>query len=190
MLQKMNARQITRLLVTTVLAVAGSYVVAHYDTILPHQWHTYSEPSGQFSVEFPATPTTEAKRVPASDGSRTIQIVSASPNKSTSYACTYFEMENTGTEQIDDLLTTARDGSLKNIQGTLVTEKKIVVSGYPGIEFEASARGNSHVVSRIVAAGKHVYMLISVAVDTQTEEPKTISRFLNSFKLPNGKSAQ
>jgi len=171
-----------------VCAVALSTVIAHYDRILPHWWHSYTGADGTYSIELPASPSVETLHVPIDGGgTRDVDFVSASPTSQTTYSCVTFKNDNAGNESTDDVLASARDGSLGKVQGTLISEKKITVGGFPAIEFQAHARGNSLLDSRIVATGSHLFMIAAVATQPGDREARTVKRFLESFKILSAK---
>lgn len=180
MKSKITARQFVLILVAVIL----STVVANYDKLLPHRWQTYTAPNGIFSIELPGTLTAETTQAPIEGGgSMTINLISASPTTHTSYSCAYFDREGIENKSLDEVLTSARDGSLRKIQGTIIKEKRIEVDGYPALEMQANARGTSLFDSRIIVAGKRLYMIGAVATVQGDREPKTVQRVMDSFKI-------
>ena len=83
----------------------------------------------------------------------------------------------------DQALESARDGSLGKIQGALLNQKRIEVQGYPALEMQARARGNSLVDSRMIVAGNRLYMIMAVATVEQDREPKTVRRVFESLRI-------
>ena len=81
------------------------------------------------------------------------------------------------------MLRAARDGSLRKIQGTILDEKQIKVDGYPALETQASVRGDELFDSRIIVAGKRVYMITAVATSKEDREAKTVQRVMDSFRI-------
>jgi hypothetical protein len=55
---------------------------------------------------------------------------------------TCVEHPNVGQKPPDQALDAAPDGGLGKIQGTPLTQNKITVQGYPGLDVQARARGN------------------------------------------------
>jgi len=96
---------------------------------------------------------------------------------------TWIDNPNVGQKSPDQELGSALDGGLRKIQGTALTEKKITVQGFPGLDVQARARGNSLVDLRLVVAGNRLFMIMAVATVEGDREPKTIQRILDSFKL-------
>ena len=167
-----------------VLAVLISMAVANYDKILPHRWETYTASDGSFSIELPGKPTLQNVQAPVEGGGVTpLTLVSVNPTSNTVYMCSYAEDENIEKKSPDEALESGRDGSLRKIQGTVISQRSMTVQGYPALEMQARARGESLVDSRMIVAGKRLYMIMAVASVQQDREPKTIQRMFESFKI-------
>jgi len=167
-----------------ILAVLGSMAVANYDKLLPHKWQTYTATDGSFSVELPGSPTVETTQAPVEGGGTTaMNLVSVKPTNTTVYGCSYVEDENLARKSADEALDSARDGSLRKTQGTVISQKRGIVQGYPALDMQARARGNSLLDSRMIVVGKRLYMILAVATTEQDREAKTIQRVLDSFKI-------
>jgi hypothetical protein len=168
----------------TIFGVLVSVAAASYDKLVPYRWETYKAPNGAFSIDLPGTPNVEAKRAPAEDGSMvTINLVSVQPTNHVAYTCAYTDREGTSDKSPKEILELARDGSLMKIQGSLISQKQITSQGYPGLEWQARARGNSMVDARDFAVGNRLYMIMAVATDEHDREPKTIQRIFDSFRI-------
>jgi hypothetical protein len=167
-----------------VFAVLVSMAVANYDKLLPRRWETYTAPDGSFSVELPGKPAVETTQAPVEGGGTTaLTLVSVKPTSATAYMCSYAEDENIGTKPPDEALESARDGSLSKTEGTLISQKRMTVQGHPALDMQARARGNSLVDSRMIVAGKRLYMIMAVSSGQQDREEKTIQRMFESFKI-------
>ena len=177
---KVNAGTIAVIVSGVVVAAA----VANYDKLLPHRWETYTSPNGAFSIDLPGKPDVETKQTPAEDGSViTINVVSLQPTSHLAYSCAYTDRQGTSDKSPKQILESARDGSLAKVQGTLLSQKQVTAQGYPGLEWQARARGNSLVDARAFAAGNRLYMITAVATVEQDREPKTIQRVFDSFRI-------
>ena len=167
-----------------VCAVLVAMAVANYNKLLPHRWQTYTAPDGSFSVELPGKPVVETIQAPVEGGGATpMALVSVKPTSSTAYMCSYAEDENIGRKSPEEALDSARDGSLRNTQGTAISQKPTTVQGYPALDMQARARGNSLIDSRMIIADKRVYMIMAVATVPQDREEKTFQRMVESFKI-------
>lgn len=179
MKSKLSPAQITAI----IIAALGSILVAHYDEFLPYHWETYTAPDGTFSVELPGKPQAETTQVPLEGGGTAIaHFIIAKPKDNTAYSCAYTEHENINDKTPDQLLDSARDGSLRKIQGTVQSQKRITAQGHPGLEMQASARNNSLLDARLLVVGDRLYMIMAVAT-ARTRDAKSVQRMFDSFKL-------
>ena len=112
-----------------------------------------------------------------------LTLVSVNPTSNTVYMYSYAEDQNIEKKSPDEALESGRDGSLRKIQGTVISQRSMTVQGYPALEMQARARGESLVDSRMIVAGKRLYMIMAVASVQQDREPKTIQRMFESFKI-------
>ncbi|MGA9042101.1 MAG: hypothetical protein WB421_16335 [Terriglobales bacterium] len=171
-------------IVLIVFAVIIAYCVTNYEQFLPHHWQTYTSPDGSFSIQLPDKPSVEPTQVPLEGGgTANVNVITATPTDHTAFSCVYFEDENIGRKSPGQALDSALDGSLRKIQGTVVTQKKITVQGNPGLEVQARGRGNSLVDMRIVVASNRMFLIMAVATAEQDREPKTVQHVFDSFKI-------
>jgi len=177
--------QITfRQVVLIVFGVLVATAVANYDKLLPHRWQTYTAPDGSFSIELPGKPVVEIAQVSVEGGGAALMTsVSASPTSSTVYTCSYAEGENIASKSPEEALESARDGSLRKTQGTVISQKRTTVQGYPALDLQSRARGNSLIDSRLILTDKRFYMIMAVTTAPQDREEKTIQRMVESFKI-------
>ena len=172
---------ITQIGITIVGAIAAVFI-AHFEDFFPYSWQTYVAPDGTFSIELPGKAVVETKQVPVEGGTATLHLINAASTSNRAYTCSYVEFNKTDQRPPDQILESARDGSLRNVQGTLVTQSQITVQGFPGLQFQAHARGNSVMDSRILLVEKRLYMIMGVAPAGHAE-PKVVQRMFDSFKL-------
>jgi hypothetical protein len=171
-------------IVLVIFSAIIAHFVANYEQFLPHHWQTYTSPDGSFSVQLPDKPSIQSTQVPLEGGGTTaVNVITAAPTDHTTYMFTYVEHENIGQKSPDQTLDSAREGGLRKIQGTVLTQKRITVQGYPGLDVQARARGNSLADLRIVAVGNRLVMIMALATVGHDREPKTVQRVLDSFKI-------
>ncbi len=174
-----------RLILITVFCVFAAKAVANYDKLLPHSWKTYVAPDASFSVDLPGKITVETIHPTDEKGNPiAVQLIIAQPTKSTSYLCTYFERQNESGESPQRIMEDARDGSLKKIQGVMTSQKQLEFEGYPALDVQGHARGDSLVDYRFVLVKNRLYMLTAIATDKRDREPKTIRQLFDSFRIP------
>lgn len=180
MSSQIPARRILGIAVAVVIAIG----IAEYDKILPHTWQTYTAPDGTFSFELPAKPTVEQAEAPIEGRApQPMTMVSAQPTDGTDYMCSYSADAGFTTASPDQVLESARDGSLRKTGGTVIQQRRLTVQGFPALEMQAHARGNSLIDARLILVGKRLYVIMAVATKEDEREPKTVQRVLNSFKI-------
>jgi hypothetical protein len=171
-------------IIIIIVAAVGSVFVAHYEDFLPYSWQTYTAPDGTFSIELPSKPTVETSQKPVEGGGNiTFHLINAATNGGRAYSCSYVDVENANPKPPDQVLESARDGSLGKVQGTLVSQNQLTIQGFPGLQFQARVRGNSLMDSRYLLVGKRLYMMMAVATDGRKSDPKAVQRMFDSFKL-------
>ncbi len=165
-----------------VFGVVVGHFVAHYDRYLPHRWQTYASPDGSFSIQLPGKPSIEPTKISLEgEGTTTANVISVAPTDHSAYVITCFEHPNVGQKSPDEVLDAARDGGLRKIQGTPVIQKRITVQGYPALDVQARARGNSLADLRIVVAGNRLFMMMAVTTVDGDREPKDYSAHVGLF---------
>jgi hypothetical protein len=180
----MKSKVNTQLICATVFAALVAAAVANYDKFLPLKWQTYTAPDNSFTVEFPGKPTVEAAQAPVEGGgTKPVTMISVNPSASTAYMVSYVDDDNVASKSADDVLANARDGSLSKTQGTVLQQNRLTIQGYPAMDLQASARGDSRFDARMVVVGKRLYMLMIVATVEQDRTPKNIQRMFASFKI-------
>jgi hypothetical protein len=173
---------ITRIAITVIGAIAAVFI-AHYEDFLPYSWQTYVAPDGTFSIELPGKAAVETKQVPLEGGSfATLHLINAAATSNRAYTCSFVDFNKADQRSPDQILESARDGSLRKVEGTLLTQNQFALRGFPGLQFQAHARGNSVMDSRIVLVDKRLYMITAVASSGRAE-PKVVQRMFDSFKL-------
>jgi len=177
---KVSARQVGFVLI----AVLGSLVVANYDKLLPVRWLTYNAPDGSFSVELPGQPKVETLQAPVEGGGTApMTAISVQPTASAAYMCSYLDHDNLTARPPAETLAAARDGGLAKIEGTAISEKSFSVHGYPAVQIQARARGNSLADMQIVLVRRRLYFLMVVNTVANDREQKSVERMFNSFKI-------
>jgi len=173
--------------ITVIVGAVGSVLVAHYDELLPTRWQTYTPQDRSFSLELPGTPREVTTQVALEDGGRIIlHMVTTQPNDHMAYSCAYGEREDVNGKTADQVLDSARDGSLRKIQGTLLSQKRVTVRGHPGLEFQATACNNSIVDARILLVSSRIYMMMAVATErsVDTKAATTHVRLIKAQLVP------
>jgi hypothetical protein len=128
------------------------------------EWIKYTSPEGRYSVSLPAQPKLTTQEATAADGQKFPQyMASVIEPDDVVFVIGYFDSVP-GTIFSADA---ARDGIVKRINGTLISESAISLSGYPGREFKiltkpapAKPAAIAYVVrARLYEVDKRVYLL-------------------------------
>lgn len=80
------------------------------------------------------------------------------------------------------LLDGSRDGAVKNIQGTLLSETIIDMNGHPGRELRIEGPQKIIMKSRIYLVGKRLYQIMTISKPDHSFDKK-IEEVLSSFKI-------
>lgn len=99
----------------------------------PDEWIKYSSPDGRFTVSLPAQPNLSTQEATTADGQKFQQyLASVVESGDVGFVTGYFDSVP-GTIFSADA---ARDGMVKRINGTLISETAISLGGYPGRELK------------------------------------------------------
>lgn len=168
--------------IIVIIGAVASVLVAHYDDFLPYRWQAYTAPDRSFSIELPDKPSEEATQIPTEDGGTAVlHLVNVKPNKHSVFSCVYPNRETPREKAADQILHSVLEGSMRKIQGTVLSQKEITVQGNPGLEIRASARNNSAVDARLIVVGSRLYMIMIVDTE-QSNDAKAVRRVFQSFR--------
>jgi hypothetical protein len=103
----------------------------------PDEWIKYTSPEGGYSVSLPAQPTLRTQEATTTDGQKFTQYLAAVVEPGdVVYMVGYFDNVPGMIFSADG----ARDGVLKQTNGTLISETAISLGGYPGRELKVSTK--------------------------------------------------
>jgi hypothetical protein len=80
------------------------------------------------------------------------------------------------------LLDGSRDGAIRNIQGTLLTETFIDINGHPGRDLRIEGPQKAIIESRIYLVGKRLYQIMAISQPGHSFDKK-IDEVFKSFKI-------
>jgi hypothetical protein len=151
-------------------------------------WQRFSPDGGRFSIELPGTPSAGQENVGTSAGSMTVYRFEFKRDDfkekfSVQYA-DYPQKLLRKLKTTDTVLTSAAAADIENFRGTLVSQKTLTGTPYPGKELYAENAESGMRVRMFLMEGR-VYKVIALA-------PKNLvfaadeERFLNSFRLIAG----
>jgi hypothetical protein len=148
-------------------------------------WHTYSDPSGNFSLEFPSKPEFSDQQMQLDTGGTVVlHMVTATPKETTSYAFTYYNDPRFASKTVEQVLNLTRDGAISRVHGALLDEQRIQVDGHQARDIQARVGENLNVNMRLVADGQRLVFLM-VGNPAQKADTKNVQKFFDSLKLFN-----
>jgi hypothetical protein len=144
------------------------------------EWKTYSYQADGFSASYPSEPELQKRDIPTDAGSFELRsyIAQVAPVALFIGVCDY-STQAAGKDP-DDMLQGAKNGALDKSKSHLVSEKKITLGIYHGVEFEAES-DVAHFTARIYMVGTTLYQTLVVSPLGKPFDGTT--RFLNSFQL-------
>lgn len=144
------------------------------------EWKTYSYPADGFSASYPSVPELSKRDVPTDKGSFELRAYLAQDGEAALFVgvCDYGSA--VAGRNPDTVLDGAKTGAVGNVNGHLVSEKKIMLGTYPGVEFEAE-NDTMHFSARIYLVGTTLYQTLTAAPLGKPYAGAT--RFLDSFQL-------
>ena len=146
-------------------------------------WVEYKSPDGQFTARFPVTPTTSTQQTKNRDGEPLTQyIVSALEGETALFQIGYFEILPGQVFTISD----ARDGIVRNVSGTLLSETAITLGAYSGTDLvlTATAQGNAFVMNvRVIHTPRRAYVVQTLYQPTAPYQSEKTARFFGSFQI-------
>jgi|ERR1043166_4009780 hypothetical protein len=151
----------------------------------PDDGINYLSPEGRYRVLFPAQPKLTSQLNTNSEGLKFTQYLASAGDENSLYMVGYFDLAAGVTYSLDK----ARDGMMKAVNGTLVSEAPITLDGNVGRELLASvtdANGVDYLVTaRLYNVDMRVYVvqfLRAKLADDKVLAAKA-ARFFDSFQL-------
>ena len=149
-------------------------------------WQTYKLPSGKFEVLLPGTPMEQKETQKTPFGNQEIRMaVAFDVEKQIGYIAGSIEMPALLKNQLgngDQAFDALAQGFVSGVQGKLVSKKKVMVAGYPGLELKATmADGQGELHGRLCIVDGHVYIM-AVMCPKDGLDAKGAVRFFQSFR--------
>ncbi len=144
------------------------------------EWKTYTYPADGFSISSPSAPDQQKRNVPTDAGSFELRSYVIEVGQAALFVgvCDYGSA--VANREPGAVLQGAKNGAISNVSGRLVSEKKVTLGVYPGLEFEAD-NDTMHFSARIYLVGTTLYQTL-IASPLANPYPDT-TRFLDSFQL-------
>jgi hypothetical protein len=148
-------------------------------------WETVS--GDRFSFSMPEKPSHSENNVPSAAGDLKLHMYTLAKGYET-FTTGYTEYPDIvfNSAESEALLDGAQEGALSDVNGEVLSQRKITMDGNPGREIVGtSASQNMGFTARVILAKPRMYMMVY----TQYDKSKAISedgkKFLDSFKLTN-----
>jgi hypothetical protein len=144
------------------------------------EWKAYNYPSDGFRVSFPSAPELSKDNVSTDTGTFELRSYMAEVATTALYigVCDYGA--KAASADPDLLLEDAKKGAVNSVKGRLLSEKKITLGAYHGVEFEADG-ATMHLSARSYMVGGVLYQTMVIS-PLAGRYPET-ARFLDSFHL-------
>lgn len=154
-------------------------------------WSVFSSTEGSFRILMPGKPTETSEKIKTKTGEIEVKMFSVEREEEGSkYTVAYIDYPReyidmlTQKNLVEKAINTGKDTALKKANGTIISEEKITLAGYPGKEFNYTKPGDKITKHRIFLVGNRLYQLSAeVTQKKQQYLNKSISGFCDSFKL-------
>ena len=145
-------------------------------------WIKYTSDAGRYSVLLPAEPKLQEQPASSPDGVKFTQYLASTELPDQFFMVAYFDLKPDMTFSLDK----GRDGLVKGIQGTLISETPISLDGNPGKALRVRAESTKFIdLVRMYLVNGRVYSLQSLYVETQNESEfvARANKFFDSFSV-------
>jgi hypothetical protein len=149
-------------------------------------WEKFNSPEGKFNILAPSKLALKVGEVDSVQGKLTLYLYSTS-NSSGYFLASYgdYLVGPKDANEAESVLDGVRDGIQAGTKTEIVSEKKILIDGYPGREITTRKTDQGEVVIfkwRIYLVGRRLYENAVGTLQKDSESPD-IMKFLTSFDL-------
>lgn len=153
----------------------------------PAEWKKIDSPDAGFQALMPGTPRVEHKTQETPNGTLEVDkfTLLAKGRKKELFMVAAIRFPNSVAAALgsqEGLLEVGRKDAIAACRGELKSEKRILLSGQPGLELELLPRGGSAIRSRVYAISNRVYQ-VSAYVSKIRASSDDVQHFLDSFQL-------
>ncbi|HAA31297.1 MAG TPA: hypothetical protein DCE56_30785 [Cyanobacteria bacterium UBA8553] len=155
-------------------------------------WKPFSSTQGRFTVLMPGTPRHLTLSVNTQDaGIVNLNMFLVERNQESviygvgynDYPISYIQQLNQK-KLIEHALDLGRDAAIRGSQGSLQSERRISLGGYPGREIRYTRPGGKITITRMYLVKQRLYQVtVETTQQKQRYLSKSIEGFLNSFSL-------
>jgi hypothetical protein len=167
--------------ILTAMAIVLSGLLFLFAREVADRWVMFSSPEGRFEILMPGEPV-RGKVIELQLPRFTAKLhpFSALRPPSLGLMCGYADFPSPP-ENTNEVFDRTRDGSIKGVQGKLITEENLTLGGYPGRRFRSTAQGDSFIDEEMYLVGQRFYL---ITVLSKTENPdKDIKKVFDSFRF-------
>lgn len=172
-----NLNLVFSLLLLTVVALACNLAAPAFKE--------FKSDAGKFSVEAPGEMKEASQDIPSAAGTIKLTTYTATAGNK-AFIVSYNDYPAAVTSAAPQtLLDGAQSGAIAQVNGTLVNDKNINLSGNPGKEYVANVKtpqGDAVAKARIYLVKTRLYQTLAIVPKNEADSPDAI-KFLDSFKL-------
>lgn len=145
-------------------------------------WSEYRPTGGGYRIELPGSWTVSSEDVKTDLGPIAMNMATVDLGSRAYMAIhSVFPQSHIDRTPAETLLNNARDGAVRNVKGTLLNERRIMVQGNPGRHILVQTPDN-RVSQRFVLVGNKLIQAIYVGAPGDEFQPNVV-RFFNSFTI-------
>jgi hypothetical protein len=147
----------------------------------------FTSKEGSFKILFPAAPQEQEQTIRSPVGPLVNRVFFCmAANNETVYLVSFANYPDEPLKQYtpEQILNAARNGTVENLKGKLVSEQKLTLDKtHPGLEFVIEVPNTAQYRARIYFANKRLYQVVLVTSPKVTVSAKEIEDYFESFKL-------
>ena len=175
------------------LFLTSIFLFVFTSTVIAQDWEKFKSEELAFIAEFPGTPEKSVQQIKTAVGELDMHMVAYSTvntNDNAFYGIIRSDypkeqFSDMSEEKIKSILDGAVNGAVNNVNGTLESDKKVTLNGYPGRKIKIKATGmemfmNAYLVDNIM----YIAQVISMEGSVNTEN---LNKFLDAFDIINVK---
>jgi hypothetical protein len=150
----------------------------------PAEWTKYNSPKGRYTILVPGEPRLSSQEILTSNGKKVTQYRATASEANFAVFVGYYDYALAMTYSLNQ----ARDGIVERT-GTLLSESKISLGAYPGLEMNVSAKrpdGTEFLVRvRIYDVDRRVYVLQFIIPRSEDDNvsAENAARYFDSFRV-------
>jgi hypothetical protein len=158
---------------------------ADQNTPASMNWQKVDRSQDGFKVEMPAE--IQKLQVPAYNergGTEPVEMILCNPNTETSFSVAWEDdppVSRINGHASDRTMDMARDDALARTQTILIEEYRTNMDGFPARDFVGRNVNGGIISSRMIFAGRRLYLLSAAFPSTKARREKDVTRFFNSF---------